>query len=59
MGCAVVLDGAELLGQNLENPNWDQLAQCCLACGRCITWCPIGIDITDQVQVIRDGEEGD
>ncbi len=31
----------------------------CVGCGRCITWCPVGIDITEEVRVIRDGEEGD
>lgn len=24
----------------------------CVGCGRCITWCPVGIDITDEVAVI-------
>ena len=28
----------------------------CVGCGRCITWCPVGIDITEQVAVLRDGE---
>jgi ferredoxin len=32
----------------------------CVGCGRCITWCPVGIDITEEVAAIRatDGEEG-
>ncbi len=30
----------------------------CVGCGRCITWCPVGIDITEEVRAIRDGEEG-
>ena len=21
----------------------------CVGCGRCITWCPVGIDITEEV----------
>jgi len=27
----------------------------CVGCGRCITWCPAGIDITEEVATIRDG----
>ena len=26
----------------------------CVGCGRCITWCPVAIDITEEVRVIRD-----
>lgn len=25
----------------------------CVGCGRCITWCPVGIDITAEAQAIR------
>ena len=25
----------------------------CVGCGRCITWCPVGIDITQEVSAIR------
>jgi ferredoxin len=25
----------------------------CVGCGRCITWCPVGIDITEEVAVMR------
>lgn len=25
----------------------------CVGCGRCITWCPVGIDITEEVDAIR------
>jgi Fe-S-cluster-containing hydrogenase component 2 len=25
----------------------------CVGCGRCITWCPAGIDLTEEVQSIR------
>jgi len=27
----------------------------CVGCGRCITWCPVGIDITEEVRALRDG----
>ncbi len=30
----------------------------CVGCGRCITWCPVGIDLTEEVAAIRDGVEG-
>ena len=32
----------------------------CVGCGRCITWCPVGIDITEEVLAIRttDGSTG-
>ena len=30
----------------------------CVGCGRCITWCPVGIDITEEVAALR-GEEAD
>ncbi len=34
--------------------NWtDQFgAPGCVGCGRCITWCPVGIDITEEARVI-------
>jgi sulfhydrogenase subunit beta (sulfur reductase) len=25
----------------------------CVGCGRCITWCPVGIDITEEVAALR------
>jgi sulfhydrogenase subunit beta (sulfur reductase) len=28
----------------------------CVGCGRCITWCPVGIDITEEVTAIRNAE---
>ena len=30
----------------------------CVGCGRCITWCPVGIDITAEVRSIRDSDAG-
>lgn len=27
----------------------------CVGCGRCITWCPVGIDITEEVRSLREG----
>lgn len=28
----------------------------CVGCGRCITWCPAAIDITEEVRALRTGE---
>ena len=35
--------------------NWlDQFGTSgCVGCGRCITWCPVGIDITEEVKALR------
>ncbi len=30
----------------------------CVGCGRCITWCPVGIDITEEVAAIRTVPDG-
>jgi ferredoxin len=30
----------------------------CVGCGRCITWCPVGIDITEEVAAIRATADG-
>ncbi len=31
----------------------------CVGCGRCVTWCPVGIDITEEVRAIRAQETPD
>ena len=31
----------------------------CVGCGRCITWCPVGIDITEETRAIRETEHLD
>lgn len=28
----------------------------CVGCGRCITWCPVGIDITEEARAIRESD---
>jgi len=30
----------------------------CVGCGRCITWCPVGIDLTEEVAAIRATQNG-
>jgi sulfhydrogenase subunit beta (sulfur reductase) len=30
----------------------------CVGCGRCITWCPVGIDLTEEARAIRESERG-
>jgi sulfhydrogenase subunit beta (sulfur reductase) len=29
----------------------------CVGCGRCITWCPVGIDVTEELAALRTGKE--
>lgn len=28
----------------------------CVGCGRCITWCPVGIDVTEEARAIRQSD---
>ncbi len=36
---------------------WDQFdTSGCVGCGRCITWCPVGIDITEEALAIRQSD---
>jgi len=33
---------------------WEQFGTSgCVGCGRCITWCPVGIDLTEETAAIR------
>ena len=34
---------------------WDQFGTSgCVGCGRCITWCPVAIDVTEELQALRE-----
>jgi sulfhydrogenase subunit beta (sulfur reductase) len=36
---------------------WDQFdSSGCVGCGRCITWCPVAIDLTEEARAIRASE---
>jgi ferredoxin len=63
--CTAVEDVTDLAGQTWlthKLATWhDQFGTSgCVGCGRCISWCPVGIDITEEVAAIRasDGSTG-
>ncbi len=38
---------------------WEQFGTSgCVGCGRCITWCPAGIDLTEEVRALRKRPRG-
>jgi ferredoxin len=38
---------------------WDQFGTSgCVGCGRCIAWCPVGIDITEEAAALRTPPDG-
>lgn len=31
----------------------------CVGCGRCIAWCPVGIDVSEELAALREGPRGE
>lgn len=39
---------------------WQQFdASGCVGCGRCIAWCPVGIDVREEIRAVTEGEHGE